>query len=175
MADAELERLYEEMEQRFFGKYRGKVVENTDPLGGNRLEVQVPGILGKETRWAMPCVPYAAADLGWHALPPVGASVWIEFEAGERDHPIWSGCFWDEGDSPPDTSPEVVVFKTPGATFTIEDAGTVTIETSGGTKLVLAGDEITLEAPSIKQSANGGAAEVSAAGFDAQNGAFTVV
>jgi hypothetical protein len=175
MADIDIERLFEEMESRFFGKYRGTVVDNRDPLGGNRLEVRVPGVSGRETKWALPCVPYAAADLGLHAIPPVGASVWIEFEAGELDHPIWVGCFWDEGEQVPGDSPEIVVLKTPGATIKIEDRGTVEIETTGGTKLVMSGNEISLEAPSIRQNANGGTTEVSAAGFDAQNGAFTVI
>lgn len=175
MADADTERLFEEMEQHFFGKYRGTVVTNNDPLGGNRLEVRIPGVSGQETKWALPCVPYAAADLGLHAIPPVGASVWIEFEAGELDHPIWVGCFWDEGEGVPGSSPEVVVLKTPGATITIEDGGTVEIETTSGTKLTLSGSEISMEAPSIKQNANGGTTEVSAAGFDAQNGALTVI
>lgn len=175
MADADTERLFEEMERHFFGKYRGTVVDNNDPLGGNRLEVRIPGVSGQETKWALPCVPYAAADLGLHAIPPVGASVWIEFEGGELDHAIWVGCFWDEGEAVPGDSPEVVVLKTPGATIKIEDSGTVEIETTGGAKLTLTGDEISLEAPSIKQNANGGTTEVSAAGFDAQNGAFTVV
>lgn len=175
MADADTERFFEAMENRFFGKYRGTVVDNNDLLGGNRLEVRVPGVSGQETKWALPCVPYAAADLGLHAIPPVGASVWIEFEGGESDHPIWVGCFWDEGEAVPGDSPEVVVLKTPGATIKIEDVGTVEIETTGGAKLTMSGDEISLEAPSIKQSANGGATELSAAGFDAQNGAFKVV
>ena len=116
MADADTERFFEAMENRFFGKYRGTVVDNNDSLGGNRLEVRIPGVSGQETKWALPCVPYAAADLGLHAIPPVGASVWIEFEGGELDHPIWVGCFWDENERVPGDSPEVVVLKTPGAT-----------------------------------------------------------
>ena len=101
--------------------------------------------------------------------------MWIEFEGGDRDRPVWSGCFWDEGELPADANPQTVLLRTPGATIRIEDSGTVEIETTAGTKLVISGTEITLEAPSIKQSANGGATELSAAGFDAQNGAFKVV
>lgn len=175
MSDADIERLYEEMETRLFGKYRGKVVATEDPEGRGRIEVQVPAVMGRETKWALPCVPYAHADHGWHAIPPAGASVWIEFEGGDRDHPIWSGCFWSANESPPETAADVVMFKTPGATIRIEDSGTVEIETSAGTRITLSGDEILLEAPSVKQSANGGTTEVSAAGFDAQNGAFTVI
>lgn len=175
MADSDIERLYEAMESRFFGKYRGKVVSTADPEGMGRIEVQVPSVMGPEPSWALPCVPYAHADHGWHAIPPVGASVWVEFEAGERDHPIWSGCFWATGERPPETAADVIVLKTPGATIRVEHTGTIEIETSGGTKVTLSSEQIKLEAPSIKQSANGGSTEVSAAGFDAQNGAFTVI
>ena len=175
MPDADMERLYEAMESRLIGKFRGKVTDNDDPLGADRIQVTVPAVMGRETRWAMPCVPYAGRDIGFHALPPVGTSVWIEFEGGDRDRPVWSGCFWDEGELPADANPQTVLLRTPGATIRIEDSGTVEIETTAGTKLVISGTEITLEAPSIKQSANGGATELSAAGFDAQNGAFKVV
>ena len=33
-------------------------------------------------------------------LPPVGAAVWVEFEGGDLDYAIWSGCFWREGERP---------------------------------------------------------------------------
>lgn len=175
MADTDMERLLEELEGRHFGKYRGVVMANDDPLGEGRVQVHVPAVLGGKTLWAMPCVPYAGPDLGFLALPPVGASVWVEFEGGDRAHPIWAGCFWAPGELPDDCGPTTAVFKTPGVTIRIEDGGTVEIETTAGTKLVLSGTEITLEAPSIKHSANGGATELSAAGFDAMNGALKVV
>jgi hypothetical protein len=47
-----------------------------------------------EENWAWPCVPYAGAGVGFAFLPPRGANVWIEFEGGSPDHPVWSGCFW---------------------------------------------------------------------------------
>ncbi len=176
MPDDDIERMYEEMERRFFGKYRGTVVSNTDPLGGDRLEVRVPAVSGEaDSYWALPCVPYAAADLGWHAIPPVGASVWIEYEGGDMERPIWVGGFWDEGESPPETAADIFTLKTPGATVKITDAGEVEIETTAGTRLTMSGTEIVLKAPSIKQDADAGKTEVSAAGFNAQNGAFTVV
>ena len=171
----EIERVIEAIEGRHFGKFRGVVTGNDDPLGQGRIEVKVPAVLGDRTLWAMPCVPYAGPGVGLLALPPVGAGVWVEFEGGERAHPIWAGCFWAENELPADSDPTTAVLKTPGATIRITHAGDIEIETSGGTKLVLSGTEITLEAPSIKQSANGGATELSAGGFDAQNGAFKVV
>lgn len=175
MADTDMEMLVEALEGRHFGKYRGVVADNADPLGQGRIQVRVPSVLGERTLWAMPCVPYAGKDIGFLALPPAGAGVWVEFEGGERAHPIWAGCFWAPGELPAECNPTTVVLKTPGAIIRIEDGGTVEIETTAGTKLVLTGSEISLEAPAIKQSANGGAAELSAAGFDAMNGALKVV
>jgi hypothetical protein len=174
MPDADLERVVEALASRHFGKYRGVVTANDDPLGQGRIEVKVPAILGERTLWAMPCTPYAGPDVGFLALPPVGAKVWVEFEGGDRAHPIWVGGYWDPNELPAESSPTTVVLKTPGATVTITDDGTVEIETAGGTRAYLAGDEIVLSAPTIKQKANGGSTEVSAAGFDAQDGALKV-
>ena len=79
----------------YFGKYRGKVVNNVDPLQLGRLQVSVPGVLGVgRMSWANPCLPYAGPGVGLFAIPPVGANVWVEFEAGKSESPIWSGCFW---------------------------------------------------------------------------------
>ena len=82
------------MAQRYFGKYRGQVVDNRDPEGLARLQVVVPALLQRAAVWAMPCVPYAGDGIGLFALPPIGAAVWVEFEGGDMDYPIWAGCFW---------------------------------------------------------------------------------
>jgi uncharacterized protein involved in type VI secretion and phage assembly len=80
---------------KFYGKYRGMVLNNIDPMQMGRLMVQVPdvGSLAPGT-WAMPCVPVAGIQNGMFALPMIGSGVWIEFEQGDPDHPIWVGCFW---------------------------------------------------------------------------------
>jgi hypothetical protein len=84
-----------------FGKYRGQVENNVDPLQMGRLQVSVPAVLGSGTlSWAMPCVPYAGSGVGFFAIPAVGANVWVEFEGGDTDYPIWSGCFWGAGEAP---------------------------------------------------------------------------
>src|SRR5262245_588319 len=70
----------------------------------------------------MPCVPYAGTQVGWFLVPPVGANVWVEFEAGDPDYPILAGCFWGAGEVP--ASPAVAqmkVFKTDGVTLTVSD------------------------------------------------------
>lgn len=81
--------------QKYYGKYRGMVMNNVDPMQQGRLMVQVPDVAGLiPASWAMPCVPLAGIQNGIYALPTVGSGVWVEFEQGKADHPIWVGCFW---------------------------------------------------------------------------------
>ena len=131
-----------EVQGRFFGKYRGRVTENVDPLGIARLKLDVPAVPGTATLWALPCVPYAGnkdSPVGMHVIPPIGAHVWVEFEAGDPSHPIWVGCYWDEkdefptpGDLEADDPPLVKILKTDCSVFTIDDAvdkkGSITLE-----------------------------------------------
>jgi uncharacterized protein involved in type VI secretion and phage assembly len=84
--------------KKYYGKYRGVVVNNIDPMMMGRLQVQVPDVTGLiPGTWAMPCVPVAGIQNGMYALPIFGSGVWIEFEQGDPDHPIWVGCFWGSG------------------------------------------------------------------------------
>ncbi len=79
----------------YYGKYRGTVLNNIDPMQQGRLQVQVPDVAGlMPSSWAMPCVPFAGIQNGMVALPVIGSGVWVEFEQGNPDHPIWTGCFW---------------------------------------------------------------------------------
>lgn len=83
------------MPDKFYGKYRGLVLNNIDPMQMGRLMVQVPDVGGvMPSTWAMPCVPVAGMQNGMFALPMIGSGVWIEYEQGDIDHPIWVGCFW---------------------------------------------------------------------------------
>ncbi len=80
---------------RFYGKYRGMVFNNIDPMQTGRIQVQVPDVLGPGmTSWAMPCVPFAGKQSGVFVLPQIGDGVWVEFEQGDIDYPIWVGGFW---------------------------------------------------------------------------------
>jgi uncharacterized protein involved in type VI secretion and phage assembly len=125
----------------------------------------------------MPCVPYAGDGLGLFALPPVGASVWVEFEGGEINQPIWAGCFWKDREIPSGDETESVMFlRTPGVTIRVDnDEGSVEIESSGGAKITLSSSGITIEGSEVSLSGNGGSAKVSASGFDAMSGAFVVM
>ncbi|MFO7634632.1 MAG: phage baseplate assembly protein V [Caldilinea sp.] len=87
--------------RQFFGKYRGKVENNLDPLQLGRVQVSVPAVLGEGTlSWALPCAPFAGSGVGFFAVPPTGANVWVEFEAGDPDYPIYAGGFWGVGETP---------------------------------------------------------------------------
>ena len=82
-------------EGRYYGKYRGMVLNNIDPMQQGRLQVQVPDVTGlTPATWAMPCVPIAGIQNGFYALPIIGSGVWIEFEQGDPEYPIWVGGFW---------------------------------------------------------------------------------
>lgn len=119
---------------QYFGKYRGKVENNVDPQMMGRVQVSVPAVLGQGTRsWAMPCAPYAGSGVGFFAVPPQGANVWVEFEGGDPDSPIWSGCFWGRPDEVPvqPAVPFVKVLKTDNLMLKLDDtpgAGGFTLE-----------------------------------------------
>lgn len=78
----------------FFGKYRGVVVQVTDPMQIGRVQVIVPDVTPAPGSWAMPCVPWAGINTGTFMVPPLGSGVWVEFERGDPDYPIWSGGYW---------------------------------------------------------------------------------
>jgi hypothetical protein len=84
--------------KQFYGKYRGTVFNNLDPELKGRIQAIVPDVLGVvPTTWATPCVPISGnpgLQSGIFVIPPLEASVWMEFEHGDPDYPIWAGCFW---------------------------------------------------------------------------------
>lgn len=85
---------------KYWGKYRGKVLATTDPTVSGRLLCSVASLPGMLLNWATPCVPYASFQQGFFALPTEGSDIWIEFENGDPDKPIWSGGYWEFGEEP---------------------------------------------------------------------------
>lgn len=159
--------------QAYYGKYRGQVENNVDPLMQGRVQVSCPAVLGDgQLSWAMPCTPYAGNGVGFFMVPPVGANVWVEFEGGDPDHPIIGGCFWGTGEAPATPAvAEMKVIKTDSATITLNElpgAGGVTIEMTNGMKIsmTLSGVEIndgqgaTIKLSGPQVSINNGALEI---------------
>jgi Type VI secretion system/phage-baseplate injector OB domain len=115
---------------QYYGKYRGTVTSNIDPENRGRLQVRVPAIFGDfALNWAEPCVPYAGTQSCFYAMPPPNANVWIEFEGGNSNRPIWSGCFWGTAELPalataptPPTVPHLLFQTAGGTTLLVSDA-----------------------------------------------------
>ena len=165
------------MSGNFYGKYRGTVTDIQDPLMIGRIRARVPDVLGdQESGWAMPCAPFGGDGMGFFALPKSGAGVWIEFEHGDPDYPIYSGCWWGSAAEVPPLllAPpyKKVLLKTEGGhSILLDDTpgiGGITLETSGGQKIVIntmgieidngQGGSIKLTGPQV--SVNSGALEV---------------
>jgi uncharacterized protein involved in type VI secretion and phage assembly len=135
---------------RYYGKYRGLVTDNEDPNGLGRIRANVPEVFGEtESGWALPCVPYAGDGVGLYLIPAPGAGVWIEFEAGDLSRPIWSGCWWAEGQVPDDATPDVKLLKTAAEhTITLDDTGgseKVEIVDKNGAKITIDSSGIVIE------------------------------
>lgn len=161
------------MTERYYGKYRGVVLNNIDPMQQGRLQIQVPDVTGlAPASWAMPCMPIAGLQNGMVAPPLIGSGVWVEFEQGNADHPIWVGCFWGSAAEVPAlalaTPPGVsaITFQTPlqngltisdlpgptggimlksatGATLIVNDTG-IYIQNGKGAAITLVGPAVTI-------------------------------
>jgi len=161
----------------FYGKYRGIVSDNEDPMMTGRIRARVADVTGDdESGWALPAAPFGGSSMGFFALPEVGSGVWIEFEHGDPDYPIWTGAWWGSAADMPALllAPpyQKVMLRTKGGhSITLDDTpgiGGITLETADGQKLVLSstgveltngmGGSIKLTGPQV--SVNQGALEV---------------
>ena len=112
-----------------------------------RVRARVPDVMGdEESGWAMPCAPFGGNGMGFFAMPTTGAGVWIEFEHGDPDYPIWSGCWWGTAAEVPPTllapppAEEADDQDRGGHSILLDDTpgiGGITLETPGGQKIVL--------------------------------------
>jgi hypothetical protein len=128
----------------FYGKYRGIVVSNVDPLMLARLQVQVPAVLGDVTTgWALPCLPFTGDGVGFHVVPEAGAAVWVEFEGGDPSYPIWTGGWYGTGQLPQREKPGVtrpplkILRSQEGLLIALDDEDrSITLSDSSGANLV---------------------------------------
>jgi hypothetical protein len=150
--------------KRHWGKYRGTVVNNIDPMNQGRLFVSVPGIV--ITNWAMPCLPLTDVLMGTFTRPRIGANIWVEFERGDPDKPIWVGCYWGDFETPllakaasavPPTN-SVITLETATSGISISDTP-IPLATPPGTIIIRAGEgaatisltpaSVTITAPTV--------------------------
>jgi len=158
---------------KYYGKYRGTVLQNVDPEQMARIQVMVPDVSGLlPSSWAMPCVPIAGKASGTFVVPQIGAGVWVEFEQGDPDFPVWTGGFWGSAAEVPSlalagnpVSPSIVLASalqniiaisdlpgptggimltsTTGAMIVVNDIG-ITISNGKGASIVLTGPTVTI-------------------------------
>lgn len=137
------------MPDKYYGKYRGMVLNNVDPMQKGRLLIQVPDVLGPSiSSWAMPCVPIAGTQMGTYMIPIIGAGVWVEFEGGDPDYPIWTGCFWGSAAEVPalalagnPASPNILLQTTAQNTVNISDlpgpTGGIMLKSTTGASIIV--------------------------------------
>lgn len=158
--------------KQYFGKYRGTVLNNIDPQQMGRLMVQVADASNVlPSSWAMPCVPFGGIQNGFFAIPAIGSGVWIEFEQGDTDYPVWTGCYWGLGEVPalalagvpgvqqiviqsvlqntlmisdvPGPTGGILLKSATGALISINDTG-ITISNGQGATIVMTGPSVTV-------------------------------
>ena len=169
------------MTASYYGKYRGTVLNNVDPMQQGRLQVQVPDVAGLiPTTWAMPCAPIAGIQNGLFALPVVGSGVWVEFEQGDPEYPIWVGCFWGSAAEVPAlalaTAPgtPAITLQTPLQNgITVSDmpgpTGGIVIKSTSGASLIVNDTGIYI------QNGKGAAITMIGPSVDINAGALTVI
>ena len=183
MLEQTVEQLTRQVASRFFGKYRGTVTDVSDPDNNGRIKAQVPAVMGEtEIGWALPAFPFAGDGHGLVMLPEVGSMVWIEFEAGNLDFPIWSGGFFLPGQRPaPDGhGARVVVSRNQHQVLLDDDADEVIVKHSAGPEIKMTATAITLtcgacviEIGLTAISLNNGIIKVGPAGVSLVNGAMS--
>ena len=158
---------------KYHGKHRGTVVNNIDPYQIGRIQVAVPDVsLAPLATWAMPCFPMAGKQMGAQMIPQPGSGVWVEFEQGDINFPIWTGCFYGVVAEVPalalagvPASPNIcfqtslqnaliisdlpgptggiMLKSTTGATIIVNDTGII-IQNGKGASIVMAGPSVTI-------------------------------
>ena len=115
----------------YYGTYRGTCMDNKDPEEQGRIKVRVPAVSGRDTIgvWAWPMTPWSGKDSGMFVVPDIGDPVYVCFEGGKPEFPIWTGGWWPKpksGNFAPSAykngSPTKRVFKTKaGHEFSFDD------------------------------------------------------
>jgi phage baseplate assembly protein gpV len=178
-----VERLVERVGSSYYGKYRGTVTDVDDPNNQCRIRAFVPAVLGEHAcGWALPAAPFAGDGHGFVALPKVGSGVWIEFEAGRLDTPIWSGGWWGSGERPDPQGAGVRVFVSENGHKLIldDEADEVSLVHGSGPEIRMTATEIVLKCGACEItigndniSLNNGLIKVGLAGVSLVNGAMT--
>jgi Type VI secretion system/phage-baseplate injector OB domain len=182
-AEGLLVRLAEQQRTKYYGKYRGIVQQVGQGRQLGMITALVPAVYGAETTpWALPAVPFAGPQHGLVLLPEEGDGVWIEFEAGNLAIPIWTGCWWRDGDNPAQSPKARLLATTAGHQVLIdEDADEILLKHPGGAEISMTTEGISLKFGTCELkittseiNLNNGMVKVTTAGASLVNDAFKV-
>jgi hypothetical protein len=119
-------------ELRFPGIYKGIVQDNNDPDHMLRVRVKIPAVMADAwSGWAMPCVA-----AGTNTAPAIGSQVWVMFEAGDVNYPVWMGQWltpnqtYVEPPAPPGPPPTQTMAISGNAQWSWSAAGSPTFSTT---------------------------------------------
>lgn len=178
----------------YYGKFRGTVLSNVDPRSVGRLLVEVPDLGLFPSSWALPSFPFSGRSMGFWTLPQIGAGVWVEFEQGDSNYPIWSGCWFGGAEELPTDAlaappllPNIVIQSQTGNAIVISDipgVGGILLKTRTGAKIEIndigitiadgKGEEIQM-LPGLINIQTSGAVNVKGTTVSINDGAFTVI
>lgn len=126
----------------YYGEYRAIVLDNVDDQHQGRIRVRVPSVgdTPEVSRIAFPKVPLAGTGYGFKSIPKVDSIVWVTFENGKLDMPVWEGGIWVRDGIPEALrDPDTHGWFTPAGHKILldEKSGqeTVTVEHKNGAKL----------------------------------------
>jgi uncharacterized protein involved in type VI secretion and phage assembly len=159
--------------QKYHGLYLGTVVNNIDPMQEGRINAIVPAVSGVvPSTWASPCMPFTGIQMGAYMIPAIGANVWIMYQNGDSDYPVWMGGKWaNTGEVPalalagvpgdpnivfqttlqnalvisdlPGPTGGIMLKSTTGATIIVNDTG-IYIQNGKGASIIMTGPTVTI-------------------------------
>lgn len=129
---------------KFYSIYRAFVVSNQDPKNLQRLKLIIPDLTGEliYDYWCPPRGVYFGKGYGTQVLPQKGDLVWLEFEQGNPECPVWSHGYPALTEPPEDselTDKSAFWFKSPkGHCILINDTnGTIYAKHSSGNSALI--------------------------------------
>lgn len=111
----------------YSGLYKGIVSNIDDPEKRGRIKCLIPDVLGDrvESAWCEPCVPVAYDYGGDFCLPQLNETIWLAFEKGNSNFPVYLGNWWQKEMTPL------------GANYSVSSASSVRIISFDNCSLIL--------------------------------------
>ncbi len=155
----------EEGNPRYFGFYRGFVVDNADPEKMGRVTVMVPGLLEPESGWAWPFAMGGPPQNGVWDVPKANAPVHVIFHQGDIDEPHWVHGWYARDHAPTpvleasaaDAVNHIKAFETDRHLVVLDSLKNQVLvkDKVSGTLIAMSGDKIELGGEGLTAEANG--------------------